>query len=359
MDLEDLTRQRLDYQRLPNGGARVVLTVTLPNDRGKIYAVDLPASVVSFERPIVGAYSTPVKPTHVTKTGWTFGAQRVTTADVKALRNYLARGGEWLAKFSHEPQAQARLESDRDKIAADDTYAAYSWSTLQHHSRNWIRDHYNPKGGLLHDLGNAVTSIASNPIVDAAFPVLALNANPKLVPIRDAVVSKLGVPGASILSHAQAAILSNKKQAAADLMHAAAGDLASSAGELAGVDQAAHVAAASVLGLTGQLGEADIAARAGKLELAKGLTHQAIAHAHLLTKSDEAARDLLEHANRKRLAVSAVAAGKPRPKVATRGPHVDILNAARAGALRSNQPGDVSAETLRNAAASGRVFWIA
>ena len=49
-------------------------------------------------------------------------------------------------------------------------------------------------GNLVHDLGGAVKDVAKNPVVDALLPVLAINANPKLTPIRDAVVQKLPIP---------------------------------------------------------------------------------------------------------------------------------------------------------------------
>lgn len=113
---------------------------------------------------------------NATKTGWTFGDKRITTADANALQLYTAKGDTWLSRYGNhgnpDLEAQARIDSNREHILSDIYFAAQILDTLSKHERTWIRDKYHPHG-LMHDLGN----IAKGPLGFVVNPAMALSAH--------------------------------------------------------------------------------------------------------------------------------------------------------------------------------------
>jgi hypothetical protein len=137
----------------------------------------------------------------------------------------------------------------------------------------------------------------------------------------------------------------------------------------------AAIATAGAMGVASKLAAASLAATAGAKKAAKLLAAAAKADVGRLTKGNAAAAgELLALANRKRHALSKLAlvsvsrkpasapaskpSSAPAPARAGTGTSTGPLGAAKAGRLRSNQPGPVSAAELARAAATGRVFWI-
>lgn len=104
-------------------------------------------------------------------TGWSFGKMRVTTSDVKALRNainsYVDANGQpswsdtWLATHGNAKEA-ANIQANAFKLLKDDELAAEQWSRLTRDQRNWLRNKFNKKTGLLRDIGAAATSVGGS-----------------------------------------------------------------------------------------------------------------------------------------------------------------------------------------------------
>lgn len=137
--------------------------------------------------------------------------------------------------------------------------------------------------------------------------------------------------------------------------------------------------AAAGLGVASKLAKASVAAAHGAHDVAKKLTQAAHDDAVKLTKTPAGAAKLLAVANAKRLGAEKVAEGTPAAKQNTKAlpssstalnpeNHVcpqlrgttesDLLNAAKAGRVRSNQQGTVSPSQLLAAHNRGRVYWV-
>ena len=105
-------------------------------------------------------------------TGWSFGKLRVTTSDVKALRNaintYVDENGQpswgntWLATYGKNPEMAANIEADAYRLLQDDEAAAETWSKLSRDQRNWLRNKFNKKGGILRDIASVATTAAGS-----------------------------------------------------------------------------------------------------------------------------------------------------------------------------------------------------
>lgn len=120
------------------------------------------------------------------------------------------------------------------------------------------------------------------------------------------------------------------------------------------------IAATAGLAVASKLHKAGLAAKAGLHDVARSLTHSAVADAHKLSGGKPAAaQQILDAANKHRQNADKIAASgepAPLPPIQNRG---DILDHARAGRVLSNSGEPVSEAELRQAAASGRVFWVA
>jgi hypothetical protein len=165
-----------------------------------------------------------------------------------------------------------------------------------------------------------------------------------------------------------------KKLATSKVFMAAAAGLAAAVPFAGPALAPALLAASGAIGVGGKLLHASVAAAHGAHDLAKKLTHSAITDAHVITKTPAQAQALLELANTKRMKAEAIAsqspAGAPPPRLATRPTPPrpsstqqarrpeDVVAAAHAGRLRSNQGGDVTPAEVAAAHASGRVFWV-
>jgi len=134
---------------------------------------------------------------NISKTGWTFGEKRITTADANALQMYAAKGNTWLSRYGDHGKpdvaAQQRIDQNRDRIINDIYFAAQILDTLSKHERTWIRDKYHPHG-FLHD----VKSIAKGPLGWALNPAMALayhtSKDKKFAGARD-IAMKAAMPG--------------------------------------------------------------------------------------------------------------------------------------------------------------------
>lgn len=135
----------------------------------------------------------------------------------------------------------------------------------------------------------------------------------------------------------------------------------------------AALAAGAGLGVASKLASAGAAAAKGAMNVAKQLTDQAHGDAVALTSTPAGAAALLGAANAKRLAADAVqpkqlpqrrpvAAKAPltiTPKTPSGGSsEPDLLERARAGRVRSNQPGAITDAQLLAAHRAGRVYWV-
>lgn len=139
----------------------------------------------------------------------------------------------------------------------------------------------------------------------------------------------------------------------------------------------AALGAAAAMGIAGKLAKAGHAAAQGAKDVAKILTSDAANDARKLTSTAAGAAKLLAVANSKRLGAEKIAAAKPaakqpKPKAAAKpkpAPKlgavkagspatVDIVAAARAGRVRSNQKGVINPQQLMAAHQAGRVFWV-
>lgn len=144
----------------------------------------------------------------------------------------------------------------------------------------------------------------------------------------------------------------------------------------------AAVAASAALGVGGKLMRAELAANAGAKKAAQKLAADAANDAKRIARGNATATaSLLKVANEKRHGLGAViartvsASAKPTPAPRSSSPSpaprvlprpappasskpLKVLDAARAGRLRSNHPGPISASALAQAAAAGRVFWV-
>jgi hypothetical protein len=134
--------------------------------------------------------------------------------------------------------------------------------------------------------------------------------------------------------------------------------------------------AAAAAGVASKLAKAGVAAAHGAHDVAKALTLSAHADATKLTSTPAGAARLLATANAKRLGAEKVAAGKPAqakpntsalPSSSTadlrcaqlRGTtEADLLAAAKAGRVRSNQQGKASTSQLLAAHKAGRIYWV-
>jgi hypothetical protein len=136
------------------------------------------------------------------------------------------------------------------------------------------------------------------------------------------------------------------------------------------------LAAGAGLGVASKLAKASVAAAHGAHDVAKALTLSAHADATKLTSTPAGAARLLATANAKRLGAEKVAAGpaaKSKPNTAAipgsstadhRCPQLsgnteaDVLAAAKAGRVRSNQPGAITPSQLLAAHKQGRLYWV-
>jgi hypothetical protein len=354
-DLEAFTRQRIDYQRLPNGGLRAVLTVTLPDGVVRSYAADLVSGEMGAT--VAGGFEV--------GSGWWFEGKergplayaggkiaatrfRATGYDAQAFQKMMraVMRGELKLKPGRDTD---RWKSSNAQIQADARLAGLEWSRLEKKTRDFIRKKYGPPS-TLDKIGKGIVSV-----VKVVAP-LALN---------------FVIPGSGFIASAamiaKGLLPTAKKVLNSDLMQHAAAELAKEAGgAISPVLKTSALTAASVLGVGGQLAKAQQYADAGKTDLARILAKQAALNAQRVTSSPESAAKLLRLANEKRLAAEALAHGtspaaakrqRMKPKAAPKqGP--DVLEAARAGGVRSNKGGAVSESELVRAARAGRVFWV-
>lgn len=134
--------------------------------------------------------------------------------------------------------------------------------------------------------------------------------------------------------------------------------------------------AAAAAGVASKLAKASVAVAHGAHDVAKSLTLSAHADAVKLTSTPAGAARLLASANSKRLGAEKVAAGKPTPAPkntnalpsSSTADHrclqlggtteADLLNAAKAGRVRSNQPGTATPSQLLAAHKQGRIYWV-
>jgi len=134
----------------------------------------------------------------------------------------------------------------------------------------------------------------------------------------------------------------------------------------------AAMTVAAGMATASKLGDAAVAAEAGAKRAAKALTRQAKRGVAKIAKTPRARSFLLGAANAKRKRGTARASGKKGPswgKVKRtvkrtrskrkRQSKPRLLDALKAGKLRSNKPGTVTLSALRAADAKGRVFWVA
>lgn len=135
-----------------------------------------------------------------------------------------------------------------------------------------------------------------------------------------------------------------------------------------GAIAAPALAAAATLQTGAKLLKASGLAKRGEHEQARQATTDAVASARKASKTPEETKAIVDAANVKRKNVELLAAvGRPdriAPRVrpssssSARGP-VDVLEAARAGKLRSNKGGEITSAELLAAHKAGRVFWVA
>lgn len=304
-DIADLTRQRVDYVHLPGGRIRAILTVTLPNGITRTYEAESDAA-------ISGADSTP----NVVDSGEEF------------FFRYVAKGNPLDA-------------------AANDRW----WLALEPKSRRYYRYAY-----------KAIQKYAPHGLNEAAqYKWWQSLGQQKREDLRE----KAGEPsGVSIALTGVAS--ATKKIVTSKAFLLAASALATAIPVLGPIVGPAAMAAVATLGTASKLLDAGVAVSKGDVGGAADLVAQAKQLATQHTKTPAAAADLLRIANDKRKAVERVAAGEPaaKPKApaaakpkATK-THTDIVNAARAGRVRSNHGGEVSQAALLAAADKGRVFWI-
>lgn len=156
---------------------------------------------------------------NISKTGWTFGDKRITTADANALQMYAAKGSTWLARYGDHGNpdlaAQNRIDQNRERIVNDIYFAAQILDTLSKHERTWIRDKYHPHG-FLHD----VKKVATGPLGWALNPAMALgyhtSKDKKFAGAR-ALASNIAMPGAG--AFADPSLLSTLTQGAGGILH--------------------------------------------------------------------------------------------------------------------------------------------
>jgi hypothetical protein len=387
MDIEALTRQRIDYAKTPEGGLRAVLTVTLPDGVVRTFAADLvdsadvagwgsrtteAARVLGGAEVGAGWWLTPKErgPLGYAKGKLATDRFRATTYDAQAMQKFmraLMRGDLPKATNAPSPEIQ-RLISIAPQIASDQRVAAIEWSKFPKATRDGIRKKYGPPSGL-EKFGKAAFEV-----IKVVAP-LALNL---IVPgsgfIASAAVLASGAIKAvkdvkRVADAVSPALPPAKKFLQSELMQHAAAELAKEgAATVAPVARTAALTAAGVLGITGKLGKAQVQADAGHVALAKATAQHALIDARTITRSPESAKKLIALANAKRLAAEAIAHGispaaaardrkvqarKPTPKDGG-----DVLAAARRGGLRSTKGGAVSESELLKAARDGRVYWV-
>lgn len=145
----------------------------------------------------------------------------------------------------------------------------------------------------------------------------------------------------------------------------------------------AALGAAAAMGVASKLAKAGVAAAKGAGKVAAAITKEAASDAAKLTKTPEGAAQLLAVANKRRLggeqladkspgpASESAAAPPPpaarrklRPAAAPAAPtgapmsSEALLARARAGRVRSNQPGPINPDQLLIAHKAGRIFWV-
>jgi hypothetical protein len=127
--------------------------------------------------------------------------------------------------------------------------------------------------------------------------------------------------------------------------------------------------AAAKMGVASKLSKAGVAAAHGAHDVAKALTRSAHADATKLTRTPAGAAALLHAANKKRLGAEKVASqGEPKnprkpassssPAAPQKAAQNDLLAAAAAGRVRSNQQGAINTQQLLAAHQAGRIYWV-
>ncbi len=322
MDFDQLTQQRIDFARLPDGSVEATLTVTLPE--GKVFrfkgaaADEIGAELTPLEKhdwSLWQKYQAAARNVRGNRIGAGGSlAPRVTYADavkIEALRKKLR--SELLSKWRLRPDPRVPMRNDKNG------YAYWGPSYLKNRE-----ELYTPGAVPLKEIGKALKKVAT--------------------------IKTLAI---------------------------AAGSLLTAVPILGPVVGPAALAAATAIGVTEKLFKAGDAAAKGAKDIAKVLTSDAVKDAARLTKTPAAAKDLLHIANTKRKnleklidgaasaaqkAAKAAAAKPPTARPAAPKPapkkHSDVLAAARAGRLRSNQGGNISQAALVAAANNGRVFWV-
>lgn len=186
-----------------------------------------------------------------------------------------------------------------------------------------------------------------------------------------------------------------KDIASSKIMKIAAAGLALAAPLLGPIAPVA-LAASAGLGVAAKLAKAGVAAAQGATNVAKQITASAALDARRLTKTPEGAASLLQAANNKRLAASAIAAKpstvrRPTPRLAASNPRgttlarrpaaavarptaakaststkitypplseADLLARARSGRVRSSRGENVTEPQLLAAYKTGRIYWV-
>lgn len=236
-----VSRQRVDHFAV-NGGRtiRCVLTITLPGG----HEMRVPSDIEISGAPLK------LRTAHnVTKTGWTFGQKRITTADANALQLYAAKKNSWLSRYGNHGKpdlaAQQRIDDNRERIVSDIYFAAQILDTLSKHERTWIRDKYHPHGFI-----QDVKDVASGPLGFVVNPALALAGHT----LKDKEfegarnLAKAAVPGASAASvaAAKAASTISSMRSAGEALKAAASTLGPVAPAALAASKTLHATAAIV-----------------------------------------------------------------------------------------------------------------
>lgn len=390
MELSDLSRTRLDYRRLPGGdGIEAILTVTLPNGRMKRYRRSWHAKklgAVATHAPIVGAFGHGIAARAADEEKWRAanlkpcpGGRNGDELNGKMIRRTLSN-----PKWANDPKnrnwiANAKRHGiwDSDRLLGQYYCAQVKWSkphytgaalakAIVEYAAPQLLNLVVPGAGVAVAAAIAAAEALSKGDTKAAFSAATKAAQQMGTDLptednADAILDSLNQTKSALQDAAKNAPTAAKHALAHGVMGEAATDLAHEAKSLTGIDKAANVATAGVLGVASKLGAAQQRHDLGDKKGAQRMVADATLDARTLTQSADTAAHLLQLANDKRLGASAIASGKPIPRPTaprTRGAKVDVLAAARAGALRSNKPGSVSADELLQAAKQGRVFWL-
>lgn len=392
MELSDLSRTRLDYRRLPGGtGVEATLTVTLRGGRVKRYTRTWHAKklgAVATHAPIVGAFGHGIAEDAEREAKWRRenlkpcpGGKNGDELNGKMIRRTLSD-----PKYASDPtnknwiaNAKRHRIWDSDRLLGQYFCAQVKWSkpkmrgaelakAIAEYAAPQLLNLIVPGAGVAVAAAIAAAEALSKGDTAGAFKAATTAAQQTgtdlpTVDNADAILDSLNQTKDALTTAAKNAPDAAKHALAHGVMGDAATDLAHEAGSLSGIDKAANVATAGVLGVASKLGVAQARHDFGDEKGAQRMVAEATLDARTLTRSADSASNLLQLANDKRMGASAIARGKPAPKPKPskkpkpRTP-VDVLKAARAGALHSNKPGSVSADELLRAAKSGRVFWL-